>query len=69
MPKYIVKFMKRLTNDSGHSRTVVQHTFETISNNRDEAAQTAKEILEAREKGPWTLHADTISVEEADFPS
>jgi hypothetical protein len=70
VPRYIVKFTKNVLSDSGHQATIIERAFDLTARDREEAKQLAKRrFCDLEGVGDWSLHADEILVEEADFPS
>jgi len=70
MPRFIVHFIKDVLGESGHVSQVCQATVELDARNHLDAERKAKEkFCEIYATHDWTLHADRLKVEPADFPS
>ena len=70
MSIYIVSFMKEVIGNNGIAAEICQNSIEIDAPNRQAAGELAKRRFCEREQLPhWSLHADRIEVEEADFPS
>ncbi|GGI29636.1 hypothetical protein [Bradyrhizobium guangdongense] len=70
MTRFIVRFMKEVLGERGQSSEVCQTAVELDARNAEEAEQKAKDRF-CRMHGTeeWSLHADHIKVDPADFPS
>jgi hypothetical protein len=70
MSRYLVKFMKRVINDTGHEVDSCQFSVEALAPDRHSAREVAKKrFCEDRHLTHWSVHADRIEVSEAEFPS
>ena len=70
MPRFIVSFMKKVLGDNGQMGEVCQTTIELDARNDREAEQQAKErFCQMHATHDWSLHADRLKVDPADFPS
>ena len=70
MSRYVVRFMKNVLGENGRESDVCQCTLEVDASNEDHATELAKKMFcEAQELRDWSLHADRIHVQQADFPS
>jgi hypothetical protein len=69
MSHFVVKFMKDVLGDNGHQVETCQRAMEIDAKNEHEARALAERGFCMLERLPrWSLHADRIQVEEADFP-
>ena len=70
MPRFIVSFTKDLLGEAGHTYEVCQSTVELDAPNDRAAEMMAKQrFCEMHGTHDWSLHADHLKVEPADFPS
>ncbi|MCA1409907.1 hypothetical protein I6F30_01845 [Bradyrhizobium sp. NBAIM20] len=70
MAHFTVRFFKNVIGDQGKSCEVCQRTVDVDARDANEAATIAQqEFCELREINDWSLHADRIDVQPADFPS
>ncbi|RXH07476.1 hypothetical protein [Bradyrhizobium guangzhouense] len=70
MAHFTVRFLKNVISDQGKSREVCQRTVDVDAHDATEAASLAqRQFCELREIADWSLHADRIDVQPADFPS
>ena len=70
MPRFIVHFIKDVLGDNGQIREVCQSTIEVDAGNAGEAERKAKErFCDIHATHDWSLHADRLNVDPADFPS
>lgn len=70
MTHFIVRFLKDVVGDQGQRCEACQRTIDVDAPNEADAAVLAKqEFCELRRIRHWSLHADRIEVEPADFPS
>jgi len=70
MTRYIVKFLKDVVGDNGHEAETCQGEFETEAPSRLEAVENGKRAFcDHGRLAHWSLHADRISVAEAEYPS
>lgn len=70
MPRFIVRFIKDVLGDNGQMDEVCQTEIELHAPNGGEAEQQAKErFCEMHATHDWSLHADRVKVDPADFPS
>jgi hypothetical protein len=70
MSLYVVRFMKNVLGDNGHEIEACQGTLEVDASNEGQALELAKQrFCEAQSLCDWSLHADRVQVNSADFPS
>ena len=70
MSRYVVRFMKDVLGENGRQREVCQSSLEIDALNEGHAAEVAKQkFCEQQALRNWSLHADRIRIETADFPS
>ena len=70
MSRYIVKFMKDVVGTNGHQLEVCQGIIELEAPDEGQAVEAAKDCFcEREELAHWSIHADRIKVQPADFPS
>lgn len=70
MPRFIVRFIKDVLGDNGQMDEVCQTAIELDAPTGGEAEQQAKErFCEMHATHDWSLHADRLKVDPADFPS
>jgi hypothetical protein len=70
MSRFVVHFMKDVLGDNGRQREVCQSTVEVDALDEGEAAEFAKKrFCESQALCHWSLHADRIHIQAADFPS
>ncbi|MGY3614348.1 hypothetical protein [Bradyrhizobium sp. Ai1a-2] len=70
MSRFVVSFMKDVLGDNGREREVCQSSLEVNASNEGQAAEMAKQkFCEAQALCDWSLHADRIRIDSADFPS
>jgi hypothetical protein len=70
MSRYVVRFMKDVLGENGHEIEACQGILEIDALNEGQAKELAKQkFCERQSLCDWSLHADRIRVETADFPS
>jgi hypothetical protein len=70
MAHYVVRFLKNVIGDQGQACEACQHVIDVDALDATEAASLAKQqFCDFREIRDWSLHADRIDVQSADFPS
>ena len=70
MPRFIVRFIKAVLGDNGQVDEVCQTTIELDARNDREAEQQAKDrFCQIHATQDWSLHADRLKVDPADFSS
>lgn len=70
MSRFVVRFLKDVLGENGRESEVCQGTLEVDAADREQAAELAKKkFCEAQALHHWSLHADRIDIEAADFPS
>jgi hypothetical protein len=70
MSLYVVRFMKNVLGDNGHEIEACQGTLEVDATTEGQALELAKRrFCEAQSLCDWSLHADRVQVNSADFPS
>lgn len=67
---YIVRFFKTVTGDNGYVAEVRQFEEEVLAESPVEAQELGiQKFCEEQRLSSWSLRADRISVQEAEFPS
>lgn len=70
MAHFVVRFLKDVVGDQGQPCEACQRTIDIDARDETEAALLAGQTFcEGRAIRDWSLHADRIAVEPADFPS
>jgi hypothetical protein len=70
MSRFVVRFMKDVLGDNGREREVCQGSLEIDATNEGLATEVAKrKFCEQQALCDWSLHADRIRIESADYPS
>jgi hypothetical protein len=70
MSRYVIHFMKDVLGENGRQCEICQGTLEVEAEDERQAAEIAKtKFCEQQELRDWSLHADRIQVQAADFPS
>lgn len=70
MSVYVVRFMKTLLGENGREVDVCQGSLEVDASNEGQAVELAKQkFCEKQSLGDWSLRADRVHVNAADFPS
>jgi hypothetical protein len=70
MSRYVVHFMKDVLGEYGRQCEICQSTLEIDAPSEDRAVELAKKrFCEKQSLRDWSLHADRIQVQMADFPS
>jgi hypothetical protein len=70
MARYVARFLKSVLSDTGHEVQAIQRTFDVDAPNRAEATRLAKKrFCELECVQRWSDHADSLILDEADFPS
>jgi hypothetical protein len=70
MSRFVVRFMKDVLGENGRQTEICQSTLEVDASNEGQAAELAKKkFCENQALRDWSLHADRIQIEAADFPS
>jgi hypothetical protein len=70
MAHFTVRFLKDVLGDQGQLCEACQRTIDVDARDAAEAAAlAAQQFCELREIRDWSLHADRIDVQPADFPS
>lgn len=70
MSRFIVTFLKDVLGENGHMCEVRQGSIELEAPSDREAKERAKvRFCESHSTRDWSLHADRIKIEPADFPS
>jgi hypothetical protein len=70
MPHFVVRFYKNMVGDQGQLCECCQQSIDLDARDETEAAVLGKRQFCAKHAiSDWTLHADRIAVEPADFPS
>lgn len=70
MARYVARFMKDVLGENGHEAEICQRSIEIEAQSRAHAAELAKiKFCETEQVKDWILHADRVSVADAEFPS
>jgi len=70
MSHFVARFYKKVLGENGRVDDVCQCVVEIDTTDRDQAEAEAKErFCSMHGVHDWTLHADRIEVNPADFPS
>jgi hypothetical protein len=70
MPRFIVRFIKNVVGDNGQICETCQMSIELDAGSAREAEQEAKQrFCDMHSTHDWSLHADRLKVDPADFPS
>lgn len=70
MTRYVARFMKHVMGENGREAEICQRFIELDAPDKSRAAELAKaKFCEAENVREWGLHADRVTVAEADFPS
>ena len=70
MSRFVVRFLKDVLGEYGRESEVCQGTLEVEASDENQAVELAKKkFCQAQALHHWSLHADRIHVEAADFPS
>jgi hypothetical protein len=69
MSRYVVRFMKDVLGENGREIEACQGVLEIDAANEGQAAELAKQkFCKTQSLCDWSLHADRIRIETADFP-
>jgi len=70
MSRFVVRFMKDVLGENGREAEICQSSLEIDAACEGDARELAKKkFCEAQSLCDWSLHADRIQVQAADFPS
>ena len=70
MAHYTARFMKVVLGKNGRESEVCQRSVEVEASNKRHAVEVAKaKFCEAESVKNWLLHADSVQVMDAEFPS
>jgi len=70
MSRFVVRFMKQVLGENGREAEICQSSLEVDAVNEGDARELAKQTFCKTESlCDWSLHADRIQVQAADFPS
>jgi len=70
MSRFVVRFMKDVLGENGRETEICQCSLEVDAADEGDATELAKKkFCETEALRHWSLHADRIQVEQADFPS
>jgi hypothetical protein len=70
MARYIARFMKNVLGDNGHEAEICQSSIEVEASSSVDAAELAKtKFCETKKVRDWLLHADSVHVADAEFPT
>lgn len=64
MARFCVKFLKKISDATGHEHKMCQREFEVDAESEADAIEQAKALFStAEDSGEWSLRADVIEVE------
>jgi hypothetical protein len=70
MSRYVVHFMKDVLGQNGRQAEICQSVLEIDASDEDQATELAKQkFCQAERLCEWSLHADRIQIEPAEYPS
>jgi hypothetical protein len=70
MSRYVVRFMKVVLGDNGHEAEICQRSMEVDAADKPHASDLAKvSFCESERVKDWSLHADSVHVTAAEWPS
>jgi hypothetical protein len=70
MSRYVVHFMKDVLGQNGREIEICQSVLEIDASDKDQATELAKQkFCQAERLCEWSLHADRIQIEPADYPT
>lgn len=70
MKRYVIRFLKTVVGDNGHTAEICQRVVELEAPNADKATIAAKQqFCDSEHIAHWALHADRFQVAESEFPS
>lgn len=70
MPRFIIRFIKDVLGERGQVSASCQATLELDAGDKRQAEESAKaKFSDLHGTDDWSLHADRITVDPADFPS
>jgi hypothetical protein len=70
MSRYVIRFMKDVLGENGREIEVCQSSLEIDALDAGEATEVAKrKFCESQALCDWSLHADRIQIQAADYPS
>jgi hypothetical protein len=70
MPRFIVRFLKEILGENGRMSEVCQTTVELEAQDESDAERKAKlRFCDIHGIHDWSLHADRLKIDPADFPS
>jgi len=68
MSRYVVHFMKDVLGENGRQIEICQSVLEIDASDEGQATELAKQkFCQAERLCEWSLHADRIQIEPADF--
>ena len=70
MSRFVVRFMKDVLGENGRQVEICQSIVEVDASSEGHATELAKQkFCETQSLCDWSLHADRLHIEKADFPS
>jgi len=70
MSRFVVRFMKDVLGENGHESEICQSLLEVDASDEGLATEMAKlKFCQQQSLCNWSLHADRIRIESADFRS
>ena len=70
MARYVVRFMKGVLGENGHEAEICQRSMEVEAADEMQASDLAKvKFCEIECVKEWSLHADSVRVTDAEYPS
>ena len=70
MARYVVRFMKVVLGENGHESEICQRSVEVDAADKLKAADLAKvRFCEGECVKEWSLHADSVHITAAEWPS
>jgi hypothetical protein len=70
MSRFVVRFMKDVLGENGHELEICQSLLEIDASSEGLATEAAKlKFCQQQSLCDWSLHADRIRIEAADFRS
>ena len=70
MSRFVIRFMKDVLGENGRQVEICQSIVEVDASSEGHATELAKQkFCETQSLCDWSLHADRLHIEKADFPS
>ena len=70
MSRFTIRFMKDVLGENGRELEICQRSHEVDASDEADAVELAKKkFCESEALCHWSLHADRIQIQSADFPS